>query len=320
MARPARVEYEGAFYHVMNRGNGSEKIFIDKKDRHKFYEILGSVEKKHGIVIYAFVLMSNHYHILLETQFANLSRAVQQLNGDFALYFTRRHKKPGHLFQGRFKAMLVEKEAYLLELSRYIHLNPFRAGMVKRPEKYKWSSLSAFFKGEIKLPFTLHGEWILSTFGKKRGIAVRRYVEFVREGMKNQENPGLEASGGWILGREKWVEKIIEKWVDFSSKELTGVKPLKVRIPVDKMERVVCGEFKVTEDDLSKNTYNNLARSAIIYLTVNCCGLKLKEAGERYGGINDSAVNKSITRFRNLLAKNNNLNLKLKKIISIVEM
>ena len=114
MARPARIEYEGAFYHVMNRGNRREAIFIDNHDRARFYEIIGNIESRYKIIIYSFVLMSNHYHLIIETPLGNLSRAIQRLNGDYALYFSRRHRKPGHLFQGRFKAMLVEKETYLL--------------------------------------------------------------------------------------------------------------------------------------------------------------------------------------------------------------
>ena len=320
MARPARIEYEGAFYHVMNRGNGGENIFIDNKDRYKFYEILGNVEKKHGIIIYAFVLMSNHYHLLFETPFSNLSRSVKQLNSDYALYFSRRHRKPGHLFQGRFKAMLVEKEAYILELSRYIHLNPNRAGIVKHPEKYKWSSLNSYIKGKLKLPFNLHWEWMLLTFGKKRSVAGRNYIEFVKEGIKGQGNPGLEASGGWILGSKKWVKKTVEKWVDFSSKELTGVKPLKRRTSIDRMETLVCREFKVKRSDLSSAKYNNIARSSIIYLTVSYSGLKLKEAGVRYGKISAAAVSKSISRFKNHLANNSNINRKVKSILSIIQM
>ncbi len=142
MARAARIEYEGAFYHVMNRGNRREDIFLDDRDRQKFHEIPGNIENRYGIIIYVFVLMSNHYHILLETPLANLSRAIQRLNADYALYFSRRHKRPGHIFQGRYKAMLVEKDAYLLEPGRYIHLNPFRVGITKASEKYRWSPLT----------------------------------------------------------------------------------------------------------------------------------------------------------------------------------
>jgi putative transposase len=109
MSRPARIEYEGAFYHVMNRGNRREAIFIDNQDRARFYEIIGSIESRYKIIIYSFVLMSNHYHLIIETPLGNLSKAIQRLNGDYALHYSRRHRSPGHLFQGRFKAMLVEK-------------------------------------------------------------------------------------------------------------------------------------------------------------------------------------------------------------------
>jgi putative transposase len=157
MSRPARIQYEGAFYHVMNRGNTRAEIFVDDKDRKKFYDILGNVEERFRVDIYAFVLMKNHYHLLLETSLPNLSRAIQSLNGDYALYFNNRHNRPGHLFQGRFKAMLVEKGHYLLELSRYIHLNPVRADIVKTPESYKWSSLPIYLGEELELPSPYSG-------------------------------------------------------------------------------------------------------------------------------------------------------------------
>ena len=320
MARPARIEYEGAFYHVINSGNGREDIFLDDNDRQKFYVILRNIEDRYGIIIYVFVLMSNHYHILLETPFANLSRAMQRLNGDYALYFSRRHKRPGHLFQGRYKAMLIEKEAYLLELSRYIHLNPLRARMTKLPEDYKWSSLPVYLKGKSKLPFTLYWEWILSIFGKQRNAASRKYHEFVLEGIKEKMDPGEEAVGGWILGSKRWIEKVIDKWSDFSSKELSGIKPIKTRIPITDLEELVCNEFKVEEEDLKKTTYNNIARMAIIYLTVNYCDLTLKEVGQIYGGSDYSAVSRAASRFRDRLLKDHELHKKIKHIMSIVEM
>jgi REP element-mobilizing transposase RayT len=321
MARPARIEYEGAFYHVMNRGNRRETIFIDNQDRIRFYEIIGSIESRYKIIIYSFVLMSNHYHLIIETPLGNLSKAIQRLNGDYALYFSRRHRSPGHLFQGRFKAMLVEKETYLLELSRYIHLNPFRAGIVKSPEKYKWSSLYEVLKNSNgKLPFTLYTDWLLESFGKRKGAAARKYLEFVREGIKDMKNPGFEATGGWILGSETWANKIIKKWIDFSSKEITGIKPLTVQIPVNRYEQLVCKEFEISKQDLKKLTYNNIARMSMIYLAHNYCGLTLKVIGQRYGGISDSAVNKVVNRFSTRLSKDKKLNAKIKKIVSSGEM
>lgn len=320
MARPARIEYEGAFYHVMNRGNYKEDIFLDDRDRLKFYEILGDIEERYGTVIYVFVLMSNHYHLLIETPFANLSRAIQRLNGDYALYFSRRHKKPGHIFQGRYKAMLVEKDAYLLELSRYIHLNPLRAGIVKSPEEYEWSSLPVYLKGKSSLPFKLQWEWILSLYGNSRGIAAKSYLDFIYDGIEGKGNPIKEVKGGWILGSEKWMKRVIEKWGDFSSKELTGVREIKAKIPIGEMQRLVCKEFNVVEDDLRKAIYNNTARNAIRYLTVRYCGLTLKEAGERYGGANYSAVGKAISRFKERMTDDRKLNKQIKQILSNVKM
>ena len=200
MARPVRLQFEGAFYHVINRGNGRSSIFADDSDRLKFLETLAAVQNKTGLILYAFVLMSNHYHLLVETPDANLSRAIQLLNGSYAQYYSRRHKKPGHVFQGRFKALLVEKEAYLLELTRYIHLNPVRAKVIEKPEEYRWSSLSAYLTGNASFPCETQWEWILSIFGKNRKRAATRYREFVREGTGNKTDAYSSAKGGWLWG------------------------------------------------------------------------------------------------------------------------
>lgn len=319
MARPARIEYEGAFYHVMNRGNRGEVIFQNDSDRYKFYEILGNIEKRYGIIIYAFVLMPNHYHILLETPRANLSRAIQRLNGDYALYFSNRYKTPGHLFQGRFKAMIVERDAYLLELSRYIHLNPLRAGITKSSSKYKWSSFSAYISGNSQLPFTLHWEWVLSIFGKRRHLAADRYLGFVMEGM-NKENPAIKAKGGWILGNEKWVKKVLKKIVALPSMELTGIKSIKNVVPLVDLERLVCKEFRVNTKEIKTACRNNVARQAIIHISVHYFGLTLKEACKRYNGSSYFAVGQSISRFRKRLAKDRELGKRIGRIMSNVKM
>ena len=200
-------------------------------------------------------------------------------------------------------------------------MNPVRAGMVKSPEIYKWSSLYEILKkGNVELPFTLYCDWLLELFGKRKGPAARKYLEFVHEGIKDMRNPGLEASGGWILGRETWVKKITNKWIDFSSKEITGIKPLKPQIPVSKFEQLVCNELETRKEDLKKHAYNNIARMAMVYLAFNYCGLTLKEIGQRYGGISESAVNKVVGRFSTRLSKNKKLNAKIDKIVSNGEM
>ncbi|MFQ6673753.1 MAG: transposase, partial [Fidelibacterota bacterium] len=130
MARPLRIEYPGAYYHVMNRGNAGENIFPGRDDKEKFLEYLAKAAEQYGIVVHTYCLMSNHYHLLMETPEANLSSAIQWLNVSYAVSYNRKHRRKGHLFGGRFKALLVDAEEYLTHLSRYIHLNPVRAKMV----------------------------------------------------------------------------------------------------------------------------------------------------------------------------------------------
>ena len=143
MARPLRVEYEGAVYHVTSRGNAREDIFLDNRDRSRFLEMLGDVVARYGWICHAYCLMTNHYHLLIETPEANLSRGMHLLNGVYTQWFNRRHKRVGHLLQGRFKAILVEKESHLLELARYIVLNPVRAKMVRSVRDWPWDSYRA---------------------------------------------------------------------------------------------------------------------------------------------------------------------------------
>jgi REP element-mobilizing transposase RayT len=140
MARPIRIEYPGAVYHVTARGNARMAVFVDDADRMGFLEILEDVIKRFNWLCHSYCLMGNHYHLLLETIDGNLSAGMRHINGVYTQYFNRRHDRVGHVFQGRFKAILVEKERYLLELCRYVVLNPVRAGMVKLPEEYGWSS------------------------------------------------------------------------------------------------------------------------------------------------------------------------------------
>src|SRR5512135_2237813 len=140
MARPLRIEYPGALHHITARGNARKRIYKNDADREAFLETLRDVVKRFGWVCHAYCLMDNHYHLLIETPEGNLSRGMRQLNGIFTQRLNRRHGRVGHLFQGRFKAIVVERESYLLELCRYVVLNPIRAGMVTHLERYPWSS------------------------------------------------------------------------------------------------------------------------------------------------------------------------------------
>jgi len=165
MARALRIEFPGAIYHITSRGNEKKAIFRDSNDRKTFLEILTLVTERFEWECHAYVLMGNHY-LLIETLKSNLSRGMKQLNSIYTQKFNRRHKRVGHLFQGRYKAFLVEKEYYLLELSRYIVLNSVRAGLVEHPGEWKWSSYRATIGKGPKAKF-LTIDWLLNQFGRE---------------------------------------------------------------------------------------------------------------------------------------------------------
>jgi len=182
MARALRIEYEGALYHVTSRGNHQSEIFDDDEDRDIFLKILTDVVSHMGWVCYGYCLMSNHYHLIIETPHANLGKGMRQLNGVYTQTSNRRHGRVGHLFQGRYKAIIVDAEAYLLELSRYVVLNPVRAGMVKDVSEWPWSSYGAM-TGEDDIPSLLSTGALLSHFSEQQAKAQELYATFVAEGV-----------------------------------------------------------------------------------------------------------------------------------------
>ncbi len=184
MARPLRIEYPGAVYHITSRGNAKLPIYEHFNDKKQFLSILTDLVERYRWLCHAYCLMDNHYHLLIETIEPNLSAGMRQLNGVYAQTFNRKYQRVGHLFQGRYKSIVVEKKTYLLELARYIVLNPVRAKMISNPSKYSWSSYKAI-SGLIKPPPFLTTDWILNQFGKKKGIAQKKYREYVREGLNN---------------------------------------------------------------------------------------------------------------------------------------
>jgi len=206
MARPLRLEFPHAIYHVTARGNAQQDVYLDDDDRELFLGVLADVVDRYTWICHAYCLMDNHYHLLIETPNANLSLGMRQLNGVYTQRFNRRHGRVGHLFQGRFKAILVERDAYLLELARYIVLNPLRAGMVKTISRYPWSSYRATM-GQVDRPAWLSTDWVLSQFAKGRAVAQHRYAAFVLEG-KNQPSPWPELKGQILLGSDGFVEKM----------------------------------------------------------------------------------------------------------------
>ncbi len=209
MARPLRLEFAGALYHVTARGNRREAIYEDDSDRLAFLDILSRSCTEQNWLCHAYCLMSNHYHLLVETPESNLARGMRQLNGCYSQYYNRKHGRCGHFFQGRYGAILVEKESYLLELARYIVLNPVRARMVHAAEEWPWSSYRGT-TGHQALPEGVNPDWILAAFGKTRGEAVKGYKQFVREG-KGQPGPWESLRNQVYLGSEAFVERMAAK-------------------------------------------------------------------------------------------------------------
>ena len=209
MARPLRIEYAGALYHVTARGNTKNAIYLSDEDRVKFLSLLSNTCNRHHWHCHAYCLMSNHYHLLIETREATLSRGMKYLNGTYTQSFNRHNNKVGHVLQGRYKAILVQKESYLLELARYIVLNPVRARMVKEAKDWPWSSYRA--TAGFTLPeFCLTTDWILSYYGRTRKKAQQQYRTFVQQG-KNQPSPWESLKNQIYLGNDDFVQDMQSK-------------------------------------------------------------------------------------------------------------
>lgn len=189
---------------MTSRGDRREDIYLDDVDRSNWLALFGHVCKRFNWVCHAYCLMDNHYHIVVETAEANLSKGMRQLNGVYTQNFNRRHNRVGHVYQGRYTAILVDKDSYLLELSRYVVLNPVRSGKVKAVEQWSWSSYSAMTDKSDR-PDWLQTDWVLGQFGKQRKRAIAAYIDFVHAGV---ELPGVwdDLRGQIYLGKEEFVK------------------------------------------------------------------------------------------------------------------
>lgn len=203
MVRPLRIEFPGAVYHVTSRGNARMRVFEDDADRVEFLSVLEQVIERFNWLLHAYCLMDNHYHLMIETPDPNLSAGMRQLNGLYTQRFNRRHRRVGHVFQGRFKAILVQRDSYLLELCRYVVLNPVRARMVRSAQHYQWSSYRAT-AGSAPVPGYLTCGWILGQFGSHRTGARKRYRGFVAEGVK-APSPWEKLEAQVILGDNNFI-------------------------------------------------------------------------------------------------------------------
>ena len=206
MARPLRLEFPGAIYHVTSRGNGGSDIYASDEDRMAFLNTLTLVVERFGWRCHSYCLMGNHYHLLIETPRANLSAGMRQLNGVYTQTYNRAHQRRGHVFQGRYKAVLVERDSHLLELCRYIARNPVAIGWVNEAGEWPWSSYRAIV-GAIKSPSFLTTDWVLRQFAGDRAAACRAYASFVNKAEIDYQ-PWTQVVGGTLLGSAAYLETL----------------------------------------------------------------------------------------------------------------
>jgi putative transposase len=250
MARALRLEYPGAVWHITSRGNNRGDIYLGDEDHLMFLGIFAEAVRRFRWIVHAYTLMNNHFHLVLETPEPTLSRGMKWLNGKYAQWFNKRHQRSGHLFQGRFKGFLVEKESYLQALIRYVALNPVRAGMVKRPEHYQWSSYRATAGCEAAPPW-LTTEWALAPFGRDLATQQAGYRQFVDEGAGITRSPFEDAVGQLFLGTAAWVEKM-QALVDSAprSKEHPAAQRFAGRPSVARIIEVVAEVFQQPEEEI----------------------------------------------------------------------
>ncbi|NIS78934.1 MAG: hypothetical protein GTO14_01630 [Anaerolineales bacterium] len=306
MARPLRIAFPGAFYHITSRGNEQKAIFKSKRDREKFLEYLESATERYDALIHVYCLMDNHYHLLMETPSANLAQIMRHINGAYTTYVNTKRKRVGHLFQGRYKAILVEIDEYAKELSRYIHLNPVRAGMVDRPEAYPWSSY-LFYIGERKAPEWLHRAFILGYFGEKDSLAQKRYQAFV-DALLGQEykSPLKDVVSSTLLGSGGFISHIKETFLsdERPHKDLPALKELAPRVSIQDI-------FNIIDESFSNNA--KLARNVKMYLCQKYTAKKLKDIGSHFA-IGESGVSQACRRARQWMENDKKLRREIEKL------
>ena len=303
MARPLRIAFPGAFYHVTSRGNERNFVFKSNQDRIKFLGYLGSASQRYDALIHAYCLMDNHYHLLLETPSGNLAQIMHHINGAYTTYVNVKHDRTGHLFQGRYKSILIDEDEYAKELSRYIHLNPVRANIVENPADYEWSSYNQY-AGRKKPEEWLVREFILSYFGKNTATAEKTYEDFVNR-LVGQEyaNPLKETVGSALLGGQDFINMIKNQYLAGAepSKEIPAVRAFISKISMQKISDVVEKYF---------NGDKKTARNIKIFLCHKHTGEKLKTIGMRFG-IGDTAVSQVCKRFKVMISRDKRLNKKI---------
>jgi REP element-mobilizing transposase RayT len=299
MARPLRIEYAGAFYHIIQRGNEGKEIFKSDQDRERFLKYIEIVSHRYNIKIHTYCIMDNHFHLILETIEPNLTKAMHALNTSYTVYFNTKRKRTGHLFQGRYKAILVQADEYLHHLSRYIHLNPVRAKLIKHPKDYPWSSYK-FFVSKITPPDWLKTDFILSMFDKNLKKARNLYRRFVIEQIGNEVDViRNNITAGFILANQDFIEWIKHRFIkDKSDREIPDIERLRKR---PSLANIIAKVKEAVKD-------KSYSRKIAIYLSRKYTAKTLNEIANFYGGIGDTGVSQLCIRLERKRKKDQQLN------------
>ena len=314
MARPLRIQYRDAYYHVTCRGNDRRSIYREDSDRGLFLEKLKASLEIYGVALHAYVLMGKHFHLLVQTPKAYLSEFMRHLNIAYTGAYNRRHKRVGHLYQGRYKAILVEGDIYLLELSRYLHLNPIRikphkgkgfAEQRRVLEKYRWSSLRGYLKASERESWVNYDE-VLGQVGGSRS----RYRQFIDEGIeKGYDTPWENLKGQVVLGREEFVRKLKGKTNGkASSREQPSMKVLEAVSPDEVLKKVSRALGVKAEELVGKRPARRDYRGLVMEMMYRHGRMGQREIGRRIGGLDYSTVSRERKRLREKMAVDRELN------------
>ncbi len=308
MARPHRLQAEGCFYHITCRGNGRKNIYVNDKDREKFLEYLVKAKEKFQFYLHAYCLMNNHYHLLIETTQANLSRIMQYINTAYSVYYNVKHNKSGHLFQGRYKSILVEQDAYFAELTRYIHTNPVRAKLAVNPAGYRWSSYGAYIHGNN------YGFVDMDKVKQILGMELKRYREFV-EGAKSYPDPLKNVYAGFILGGDKFIkDKLDQIQGEVESGDFAHKRAIKNIVKPETIINAVSDYFRISSDGLrSLKKHPQTSKQAAIYLIRKKTGLTNAQVGALFG-MKHAAVSMSALGFEKKMLNDQGLKSAIDKI------
>jgi len=283
------MQIENGVYHIITRGNNQQDIFLDSDDRKRYLDTLLKYKPLFGYRVIVYCLMTNHLHLILKTLWPNLSHIMQRIQVSYTLYFNRRHHRVGHLFQGRYKSLLIEENAYLLELSRYIHLNPVRAGMEEFPENYPWSSLKSYVTGNLGR--LIDPDSLLACWGSKRldSNFQRGYKKFVYDGIGKE--PNLPIQERLYLGSKDFASQMKEMLSKQGNRKIVSKKEA---LSLDKVLREVRKYFGKDGEMLERRRSRSTIRQIAMYLARKHTIATLEEIGTMLGGVKFPAISHGI--------------------------